>query len=1210
MQCYTELIPPCGVTDAIWLPFTSATASNLIVARTSLLQIFSHKQTNNGQDTKLVLVAEYSLSGTITSLGRVKLMNSKSGGEGAIVALRNAKLSLIEWNAEQHTISTISIHYYENEDLQNCPWDPALRDSVTHLTVDPASRCAAFNFGNGRLAVLPFHQSGDDLDMEDDDEVDGAHDVSSEKETNGDTSYNTPYESSFVWPMTKLDHNLLYPVDLAFLYGLRQPTVGILYSGVAKSSTLQSERRDVTNFAGFALDVDQKSSSTVFTISRLPDDLYQVVPLPAPVKGALLVGYNELVHANAEGRALGVAVNEFAKQRSAFPMSDQSPLRMRLEGCQIEPIGSGDGGMLMVLASGDLALLTFRMDGSNVSGLLVQYLDTSVGEVTIRSRASCLAQMDLGNVFVGSEEGDSVLLGTARKFSQLKKHSSRINLTQRSAGNGAAPEVDEEDEQQDDEDEADDDDDDDLYADDVTESQTVKSGEAATLVAGNIRELDRLPSIAPIRDVAMGRPAKRRRVREPEADGSSLADDSDLDLVVANGAGRSGSLATLSREIKPEVIKSSNADGVNGVWYFSGKPRTTSISDSASTVHHNFAIHSKIGRTSKGTSILYEVRDGDLVEKSGTEFDTTAGSTIEVGKICGGSHTVQVLEHEVRVYDAEFGLAQIWPISDEDDSTEVKASSASFADPHVLIVKDDSNLLLLKADRSGELDEVETPTRIADTKAISAVLYEDTLDSFDSKRYYADAEVEATAQILVLLGAEGSLGLYSLYDLNIQLFYCEGAHFLTTILSKENQFAKHWKQADTLTEITMARIGDKYDQQTYMLIRNSSDDIVLYMPYSVPGSVGSFRFRRISSRRIATAPVEAIDESIEANTRRRNHSMRILPDIGGYTTVFVPGASPALILKHASSQPKVHNIASKTIKTLNTFHTAACDHGFVYVDDQDKLTVAQLPVTAHYGMSEWISQKTEIGEDVSDLVYFERTGSYVLATSKAVDFHLPRDDENHPEWQDEDTKFLPQLAQGSLKLFSPRTGGIISSHEFEPAERVLSVKSLNLEVSEETHERKGLIVVGTSIIKGENVTVRGNIYIFDVVDVMPEAGATEMALKLKVIAKEEVKGAVTAVSGVGSQGFVLAAQGQKCMVRGLKEDLSVLPVAFMDMRYYVQVAKELKSTGLCILGDAMSGLWLVGYSVGLGSPDRRYNTDSCTGRALQDAAPWQGPTEP
>src|SRR5256885_14099325 len=123
MQCYTELIPPSGVTHAVSLPFTSPTASNLVVARTSLLQIFTQKQVNNGHDTKLVLVAEYSLSGTVTSLGRVKILNSKCGGEAVLVALRDAKLSLIEWDPDQHAISTISIHYYESEDRQSCPWD-------------------------------------------------------------------------------------------------------------------------------------------------------------------------------------------------------------------------------------------------------------------------------------------------------------------------------------------------------------------------------------------------------------------------------------------------------------------------------------------------------------------------------------------------------------------------------------------------------------------------------------------------------------------------------------------------------------------------------------------------------------------------------------------------------------------------------------------------------------------------------------------------------------------------------------------------------------------------------------------------------------------------------------------------------------------------------------------------------------------------------
>lgn len=41
MQCYSELTPPTAVTHSLVLPFTSAQSSNLVVARASLLQIFT-----------------------------------------------------------------------------------------------------------------------------------------------------------------------------------------------------------------------------------------------------------------------------------------------------------------------------------------------------------------------------------------------------------------------------------------------------------------------------------------------------------------------------------------------------------------------------------------------------------------------------------------------------------------------------------------------------------------------------------------------------------------------------------------------------------------------------------------------------------------------------------------------------------------------------------------------------------------------------------------------------------------------------------------------------------------------------------------------------------------------------------------------------------------------------------------------------------------
>lgn len=48
------------------------------------------------------------------------------------------------------------------------------------------------------------------------------------------------------------------------------------------------------------------------------------------------------------------------------------------------------------------------------------------------------------------------------------------------------------------------------------------------------------------------------------------------------------------------------------------------------------------------------------------------------------------------------------------------------------------------------------------------------------------------------------------------------------------------------------------------------------------------------------------------------------------------------------------------------------------------------------------------------------------------------------------------------------------------------------------------------------------------------------------------------------------------MVRGLKEDQSLLPVAFMDMSMYVTVAKNLD--GMILFGDFMKSIWFAGFS--------------------------------
>ena len=169
-------------------------------------------------------------------------------------------------------------------------------------------------------------------------------------------------------------------------------------------------------------------------------------------------------------------------------------------------------------------------------------------------------------------------------------------------------------------------------------------------------------------------------------------------------------------------------------------------------------------------------------------------------------------------------------------------------------------------------------------------------------------------------------------------------------------------------------------------------------------------------------------------------------------------------------------------------------------------------------------------------------------------------------------------------MIDEKTWTEIDSHVLDPQEVVLCVKTLNLEVSETTHQRKDLIAVGTSIVHGEDLATKGNIRIFEVINVVPDPERPETNKRLKLIVKDEVKGAVSAVSELGTQGFLIMAQGQKCMVRGLKEDGTLLPVAFMDMQCYVTALKNLPKTGMLLMSDAFKGVWFTGYTV---RPSRR-----------------------
>lgn len=668
MSVYTEIAPPTAVSHAVNLPFLSSRANNLVVAKNSLLQVFELKSTvtevapgagaGNEADNaaanvdteaadvplqrtentaKLVLIGEFPLAGTVISLARIKALNTRSKGEALLVACRDAKLSLVEWDPETYNLHTISIHYYENPDLPGlAPWDADLKDTYNFLTADPSSRCAALKFGAYNLAILPFRQRDIAEDEYDSDREDKAEQVI---DTNGEHTHKTPYLSSFVLPLTSLDPTLTHPVHLAFLHEYREPTFGIIAASQAAAPSLLATRKDVLTYTVFTLDLEQKASTTLLSVSGLPYDITRVVPLPHPIAGALLVGSNEIIHVDQAGKTNGVAVNEFARACTAFPLSDQSKLDLHLEGCVVELLSPDTGDVLLVLNDGRALTLTFTLDGRNVSAMTIQTVAKDNGGSVLNTRASCSSNLGRGRLFIGSEDGDSVLLGWTSTSNQLRRKQSTVGIS-------------DDDEDSDAEEEDIDDMDDDLYADTAPAVKKVTAAVAQPTAPGSytFRIHDILPSIAPIRDAVL----------HPGKDSESLNRG---EIMLSTGRGAAGAITALNRELHPTKLAQTKLESAQGVWAVHAKKQAPAgvfadfgqdaeANMSSDVDYDQYLVVSKMDEDGSESTVIYEVKGNEINETDKGDLEREEGVTLSVGVLAAGTKVVQVLRTEVRTYDS------------------------------------------------------------------------------------------------------------------------------------------------------------------------------------------------------------------------------------------------------------------------------------------------------------------------------------------------------------------------------------------------------------------------------------------------------------------------------------------------------------------------------------------------------------------------------
>ncbi|KAJ3080544.1 Cleavage and polyadenylation specificity factor subunit 1 [Rhizoclosmatium hyalinum] len=235
-----------------------------------------------------------------------------------------------------------------------------------------------------------------------------------------------------------------------------------------------------------------------------------------------------------------------------------------------------------------------------------------------------------------------------------------------------------------------DDDDDDLYGDSGKKSSSGGGGGKASDLNGSagseqsrfvFKVCDTLPGLGPIRDMAVGEPAKYSE--DPFTPGD-LVVRRDLEAVCCVGQGAYGALGVLSKNVRPKILTTVELAEIKETWSVKCfDPNATQ----AENEFHKFLIMSK----EFGTTVL---KTGDELQEISDSGFYTAGPTVFATSVLKESAILQVQPNGVLLLDYEGKLIQNLAIGD--DNTWVVSCSVS--DAYVVLLLNTGDLILLKAD--------------------------------------------------------------------------------------------------------------------------------------------------------------------------------------------------------------------------------------------------------------------------------------------------------------------------------------------------------------------------------------------------------------------------------------------------------------------------------------------------------------------------------
>ncbi|XP_017069032.1 cleavage and polyadenylation specificity factor subunit 1 [Drosophila eugracilis] len=1221
---------------------------NLVVAGANVLKVYriapnveaGQRQKLNPSEMRvapkmrLECLATYSLYGNVMSLQCVSLAGAMR--DALLISFKDAKLSVLQHDPDTYALKTLSLHYFEEDDIRG-GWTG--RYFVPTVRVDPDSRCAVMLVYGKRLVVLPFRKDNslDEIELAD---------VKPIKKAPTAMVSRTPIMASYLIALRDLDEKIDNVLDIQFLHGYYEPTLLILYEPVRTCPGRIKVRSDTCVLVAISLNIQQRVHPIIWTVNSLPFDCQQVYPIQKPIGGCLVMTVNAIIYLNQSVPPYGVSLNSSADNSTAFPLKPQDGVRISLDCANFAFIDVDK--LVLSLRTGDLYVLTLCVDSMRT----VRNFHFHKAAASVLT--SCICVLHSEYIFLGSRLGNSLLLHfkeedqstviTLDDVEQQAEQQQR-NLQDEDQNLEEIFDVDQMD-----------------MAPTQAKSRRIEDEELEVYGSGvktsvlQLRKFifevcDSLMNVAPINYMCAG-----ERV-EFEEDGVTLRphaeslQDLKIELVAATGHSKNGALSVFVNCINPQIITSFELDGCLDVWtVFDDATKKSTRHD-----QHDFMLLSQ----KNSTLVLQTGQEINEIENTGF---TVNQPTIYVGNLGQQRFIVQVTTRHVRLLQGT-RLIQNVPIDVGSPVVQV-----SIADPYVCLrvlngqvitlalretrgtprlainkhtissspsviaisaYKDLSGLFTVKGDdinltgssnngfgnTFGGYMKAEPNMKVEDEEDL---LYGDAGNAFkmnsmadlakQSKQKNSDWWRRLLVQAkpsywLVVARQSGTLEIYSMPDMKLVYLVNDvgnGAMVLTdamefvpiSLTTQENSKAGIVQacmpqHANSPLPLELSLIGLGLNGERPLLLVRTRVELLIYQVFRYPKGHLKIRFRKVEQLNLLDHQPTHIEldenedqEDMESYQMQPKYVQKLRPfsNVGGLSGIMVCGVNPCFVFLTSRGELRIHRLMGNgDVRSFAAFNNVNIPNGFLYFDTTFELKISVLPSYLSYD-STWPVRKVPLRCTPRQLVYHRENRVYCLITQTEEPmtkyYRFNGEDKELSEETRGERFIYPIGSQFEMVLISPETWEIVpdASISFEPWEHVTAFKIVKLSYEGTRSGLKEYLCIGTNFNYSEDITSRGNIHIYDIIEVVPEPGKPMTKFKLKEVFKKEQKGPVSAISDV--LGFLVTGLGQKIYIWQLR-DGDLIGVAFIDTNIYVHQIITVKS--LIFIADVYKSISLLRF---------------------------------